>query len=807
MATKKDRLILFDSHAIIHRAYHAVPDFKSSDGTPTGALYGLSNMLMKIIADLKPDYMVAAYDLPKKTFRHEAYDGYKAGRRKTDDELITQIIKSREIFEAFHIPILEAEGFEADDILGTIVHQVLGHKKMNDVEIIIASGDMDTFQLVVKNRVKVFTFKKGLGEIAMYGEEEVVNRYGFLPKYVPDYKGLAGDSSDNIPGIRGIGEKTATNLIQVFGTLEEMYKKIKKDPEVLDKAGLTSRVKNLIIEGEDDAIFSKTLATIRRDAPIDFVLPERFPAGAAQEKIEKLFSELEFRSLVGKVREVIHNGEQIKNGKNGTEKKETAEEIALQGTQEYKREEILRTAIMAWVIDSERTNSTGDDLLFWSKKKTIEEAQKYFEEEIKKDKKNEIVFKEIEEPIIEDIFKMTENGIKVNTKYLEELSVEYTKELNDLKSRIYKLAGREFNVDSPKQLAEVLFKDLGLKPKGSVGKSGSFSTKQEVLEGLAEENPIIDDILKHRELAKLLSTYVDTIPKLVSSDGRLHAEFLQHGTTTGRFSAQNPNLQNLPIKGERGMAIRRAFISEKNTSLVSFDYSQIDLRSLAILSNEEVLVSIFKNREDIHEIVAMKIFGIPKEDVTKDMRRKAKTINFGIIYGMGVSALRKNIGCTTAEAKEFYENYFKQLPGVKNFLENIKVEASKNGFTETLFGRKRFFKDIKSRIPFLRAFAERMATNAPIQGTSADIMKLSIRFAMEDIRSAGIKSAKLILQIHDEIVFEVEDREVNNLVSVVKKAMEEVLPRSYLKLKTDVPLVVNAYAGKSLGELKEIVIK
>jgi 5'-3' exonuclease len=467
MATKKDRLILFDSHAIIHRAYHAVPDFKSSDGTPTGALYGLSNMLMKIIADLKPDYMVAAYDLPKKTFRHEAYDGYKAGRRKTDDELITQIIKSREIFEAFHIPILEAEGFEADDVLGTIVHQVLGHKEMKDVEIIIASGDMDTFQLVVKNRVKVYTFKKGLGEIAMYGEEEVMNRYGFLPKHVPDYKGLAGDSSDNIPGIRGIGEKTATNLIQVFGTLEEMYKKIKKDPEVLDKAGLTARVKNLIIEGEDDAIFSKTLATIRRDAPIDFVLPERFPAGAAQEKIEKLFSELEFRSLVNKVREVLHNGEQIKNGKNSVWKQmRLPEETNPQAREEYKREDILRTSILAWVIDSERTNSTGDDLLFWSKKKTIEEAQKYFEEEIKKDKKNEIVFKEIEEPIIEDIFKMTENGIKVNTKYLEDLSVEYTKELNDLKSRIYKLAGREFNVDSPKQLAEVLFKDLGLKPKG-----------------------------------------------------------------------------------------------------------------------------------------------------------------------------------------------------------------------------------------------------------------------------------------------------------------------------------------------------
>ncbi len=807
MATKKDRLILFDSHAIIHRAYHAVPDFKSSDGTPTGALYGLSNMLMKIIADLKPDYMVAAYDLPKKTFRHEAYDGYKAGRKKTDDDLVTQIIKSREIFEAFHIPILEAEGFEADDVLGTIVHQVLGHKEMKDVEIIIASGDMDTFQLVVKNRVKVFTFKKGIGEVAMYGEEDVMARYGFLPKHVPDYKGLAGDSSDNIPGIRGIGEKTATNLIQTFGTLEEMYKKIKKDPDALDKVGLTARVKNLIIEGEDDAIFSKTLATIRRDAPIDFVLPERFPHGAAKDKIEKLFSELEFRSLVGKVREVIHNGEQIKNGKNGVEINETPEEINPPAGGEYKREDILRTAILAWVIDSERTNSTGDDLLFWSKKKTLDEAKKYFEEEIKKDKKNEIVFKEIEEPIIEDIFKMTENGIKVNTKYLEDLSVEYTKELNELKARIYKFAGREFNVDSPKQLAEVLFKDLGLKPKGAVGKSGNFSTKQEVLESLEEEHEIIADILKHRELAKLLSTYIDTIPKLVASDGRLHAEFLQHGTTTGRFSAQNPNLQNLPIKGERGMAIRRGFISEKNTSLVSFDYSQIDLRSLAILSNEEVLVSIFKNREDIHETVAMKIFGIPKEEVTKDMRRKAKTINFGIIYGMGVSALRKNIGCTTAEAKEFYENYFKQLPGVKSFLENIKVEASQNGFTETLFGRKRFFKDIKSKIPFLRAFAERMATNAPIQGTSADIMKLSIRFAMEDIRKAGIKSAKLILQIHDEIVFEVEDSEINNLVAVVKKAMEEVLPRSFLKLKTDVPLVVNAYSGKSLGELKEIVIK
>ena len=792
MATKKDRLILFDSHAIIHRAYHAVPDFKSSDGTPTGALYGLSNMLMKIIADLKPDYMVAAYDLPKKTFRHEAYDGYKAGRKKTDDELVSQIIKSRDIFEAFHIPILEAEGFEADDILGTIVHQVLGHKEMNDVEIIIASGDMDTFQLVVKNRVKVFTFKKGLGEIAMYGEEEVMNRYGFLPKHVPDYKGLAGDSSDNIPGIRGIGEKTATNLIQVFGTLEEMYKKIKKDPEVLDKAGLTARVKNLIIEGEDDAIFSKTLATIRRDAPIDFVLPERFPAGAVKDKIEKLFSELEFRSLVSKVREVLHNGEQIKNGKNGLETNETPEEANPQAREEYKREDILRTAIMAWVIDSERTNSTGDDLLFWSKKKTIEEAQKYFEEEIKKDKKNEIVFKEIEEPIIEDIFKMTENGIKVNTKYLEDLSVEYTKELNDLKSRIYKLAGREFNVDSPKQLAEVLFKDLGLKPKGAVGKSGSFSTKQEVLEGLAEENPIIDDILKHRELAKLLSTYIDTIPKLVSSDGRLHAEFLQHGTTTGRFSAQNPNLQNLPIKGERGMAIRRAFISEKNTSLVSFDYSQIDLRSLAILSNEEVLVSIFKNREDIHEIVAMKIFGIPKEDVTKDMRRKAKTINFGIIYGISAHGLAMRLGIERHVAAEFINAYFEHYPGIKAYMEAKKLEARTHGYVTTLFGRRVHIAGINDANFMRRAFGERQAINAPLQGTAADIIKR----AMLLLNESGIMNhdSRMLLQVHDELLFEVPEGKGAEVAPQIKKIMESA---AHLSL----PLTVEVSVGKNWGEI------
>lgn len=829
---KSKLLVLLDAHAIIHRAYHALPDFLSSKGEPTGALYGLSSMLMRIITDLKPDYIVACYDLPGKTFRHEAYDAYKKGRPKADEALVLQLINSRKIFEAFNIPTYDSPGFEADDILGTIVKQMKVSLKNNEINIIIASGDMDTMQLIDDKKVQVYTLKKGINDTILYDEEKVKERFNFRPEFLPDYKGLRGDPSDNIIGIKGIGEKTATNLIVEFGTIEEIYKQLRITNYELKfkKTGISPRILGLLKDNEEEALFSKTLAKIRNDAPIDFKLPEKtFWENANFKKAEEIFALFEFRSLLTRLKSFFSNGNVVANLEDSKEKtpaknhtlenlhpvlegqelsgrSEDSSEYDSSQVNEIDEKELQETSIALWLINSDITNPKLEDILLFGKNSSFDEARKYIFEKLKKDELED-VYKEIEYPIISIVKKMEECGILIDKKYFQKLSDEYHKELDKLTHKIYKMAGIEFNINSPKQLGEVLFEKMGIKAPGNKrnkkGASGNFSTKISILEELEKDNPIIKEIMNYRELQKLLSTYIDVIPKMIGEDGRLHAKFLQNGTSTGRFSSQDPNLQNLPIKTDLGKNIRYGFIAKSGYKLVSFDYSQIELRIAAMLSGDKKMTKIFCDKKDIHAGVASFVFDVPIEKVDSEMRRSAKVINFGIIYGMGVSSLRKSLGGTRIEAQKFYDNYFNQFSGVRDYLNSIKEFVIQNLYTETLFGRKRYFSNINSRIPFLKNIAERTAINAPIQGTAADIIKLAIRYANEDLEKEKMLSkARLVLVIHDELVYEIKEEILDNAIKVIKKAMEGVLSRSFINYKTDILLTVQVGSGNNFGEVK-----
>lgn len=789
-------LVLLDAHAIIHRAYHALPDFQSTRGEPTGALYGLANMLMKIITDLKPDYLAACYDLPEKTFRHEAYENYKAGRAKADDALVAQLVSSQKVFEAFDIPIYSVAGFEADDILGTVVEK---YKKEKNTKIIIASGDMDTMQLVEGDKVQVFTLKKGITDTILYDEEKVKERFGFGPELLPDYKGLRGDPSDNIIGIKGVGEKTATTLIAEFGTIEKIYKelKTKKGEERFKKLGLSDRMIELLKMNEEEAMFSKTLATIRRNAPIDFSLPKKtFWETVSPEKIKKAFGELEFRSLLSRLPS-FWNG----NGKEFPKEQE-ASQAGLFADEKVDSFELKAASIALWLINSDLPNPTLEDIFAFAQAKTFKEARKFILAKLKEEGL-EKVFREIELPIVSAVERMGERGILIDRPYFEKLSREYHLELEKLSLKIHKLAGEEFNINSPKQLSRILFEKLELKNGKRKKASGAYSTNIEVLEELSSVHPIAEEIIKYRELQKLLSTYIDVIPGLAGADGRLHAQFIQNSTTTGRFSSQNPNLQNLPVKSELGKKIRTGFVAEKGHKLLALDYSQIELRVAAILSKDSKLSEIFREKKDVHAGVASFVFGVPLEKVDGEMRRRAKVINFGIIYGMGVSALQKNLGSSREEAQKFFDNYFRQFAGLRDYLEGVKAFASKHGHTLTLFGRRRRFPNINSKIPFLRSMAERTAINAPLQGTAADIIKLAIRFAEEDLRDKKLLSrVHLVLQVHDELVYEVEESVLEEAEKTIKSAMENVLYRSFLRLQTDIPLEAHSGFGKDLGEVK-----
>ncbi|MCH7756537.1 hypothetical protein IIC45_00385 [Patescibacteria group bacterium] len=779
----KKRLVLLDAHAIIHRAYHALPDFSSSAGEPTGALYGLSSMLLKLVKDLKPDYLIACYDLPEPTYRHEVYKEYKAGRAKTDDDLVKQLERSRDVFKAFNVRIYDHKGFEADDILGTIVEKVKDNK---NVDTIIASGDMDTLQLVDGKKVQVYTLRKGITDTIMYDETAVISRFGFKPELLPDYKGLRGDPSDNIIGIKGIGEKTATILIKAFGTIENMYKELKMSDSKFEKAGLTPRIINLLKENEEEALFSKMLALIRRDAPIDFEIPgKKWEEELQVEDVLSLFADLNFRTLARRVENMF--------GVASVPDIETKEKESIS----TKAEAELTLAL--WVLCSDVTNPQLEDVLQFTKTSSYKSAREKIFKELNKTKLID-VYTNIELPLIPIVEKMRERGIKLDIKYFEKLSKEYHKELSKLEAKIWKHAGEEFNINSPRQLGDILFEKLNLHVKNQKKTStGQKSTRESELEKLKDEHPIISDILSYRELQKLLSTYIDNLPHMVDKKGGLHATFLLAGAATGRMASHNPNLQNIPIRSDLGAKIRNGFVARPGFVLVSFDYSQVELRIAAFLSGDKKLIEIFEKGGDIHQAVASEVFGVSLKNVDSEMRRRAKVINFGIIYGMGVNALKANLGTSRAEAQQFYNDYFEKFKGLAVYLDHTKADAARRGYTETLFGRRRYFEGINSRLPHIKAQAERMAINAPVQGTGADIVKIAMltidNYIVENNHD---KEIYLLLQVHDELMFEVKKNIVEKVCHDIKKIMESVVSKEDSK---NVPLTVDVSVGTSWGKM------
>ena len=800
------RLVLLDAHAIIHRAYHALPEFSTSKGEPTGALYGVIAMLIKIIEELKPDYIVACYDLPEPTHRHEAYEAYKAGRAKADDNLVLQLERSKDIFIAWGIPIYSHSGFEADDILGTIVEKTKNLKIENcKLEIIIASGDMDTLQLVNGKKVQVYTLKKGIRDTILYDEKGVIARFRFGPELLPDYKGLRGDPSDNIIGVRGIGEKTATQLITTFGTIEKIYKALKKGDEY-KKAGINERIKDLLLANEEEALFSKTLATIRRDAPIDWKLPKPWKESLILENLVELFKQLEFRTMGERIKMLLKGQSGRNVGKPsdrnssgvGAHDEDVGKAVDISVTGRIDKE----LSLALWVVDSNLTNPTLPDVFDFTKTSNIKNAWKVINVELDKRGVRK-VYEEIEKPLEPVVQRMNEHGVKIDAGALQKLSTDYHKELTRLEKEIYKESGQNFNINSPKQLGEILFTKLNL--AGSRQKktaTGGFSTKESELVKLKDKHPIINKILDYRELQKLLSTYIDVIPKLLDKNHRLHSNFLQAGTTTGRMASESPNLQNIPTKSVLGQAIRHAFVADKGFSLLSLDYSQIELRIAAILSKDKNLIDIFKKGIDVHTGVASRVFKVPENKVDKEIRRKAKVINFGVLFGMGVNALKTNLGTDRKEAQEFYNNYFETFSGLSAYIDHIKADAERRGFTETMFGRRRYFAGLKSPLSFIRASAERMAINAPIQGTEADIVKISMIKIDELIQKKGWeKSVCAILNVHDEIVYEVKDSLVEETSKDFKEIMENVMSD---KETYEVPIMAEAAVGKNWGEMEKI---
>ncbi len=787
---EREKLVLIDAHAVLHRSHHALSNFTSPSGEPTGALYGFISFIFKVAKELSPDYLAVCYDLPGGTFRHKSFKEYKAKRPKMDDTLASQIEVSKEALKALNIPAYSASGFEADDILGTIVEQM---KRNKNLKIYIASGDMDTLQLVDDDRVVVYTLKKGIQEAIIYDENAVLERYGFGPEHIIDFKGLKGDPSDNIPGVSGVGDKTATDILKKYGTIESLYEFLRNEEKEIKtrKAKVSSsaeknfpaslRIKNLLLESEEEALFSKSLATIRRDAPVIFSLEDsRWPHGIDRENLEKIFHQYGMKSLSAKLNFFIGEKKDAETLKEKTKGKPIS---LFDGTEEKKVSNL-----------EEKIISSGDEI-----------REKFGQTVTEK------FLIEVEIPLDAILKKMTRHGVILDIKYLKELSLECHKKIKKLEKKIFELSGVEparttdgvqsggFNVNSPKQLGEILFEKLYIgEGRVKMTSTGNYSTDNSQLLKFKDEHEIIPFVIEHREVSKLISTYIDAFPKIVDGENRLHTTYDSAGAATGRLSSSNPNLQNIPIRSELGGRIRRAFVSPKNRFLLTTDYSQIELRVLAILSHDKKLTEVFKAGEDVHTQVAREVFGVSKKEITPEMRRRAKIINFGIIYGMGVNALKASLGCEMKEARAFYDNYFRQFPTIKNYFDELKREAYKKGYTETLFGRKRFFPDIRSHIPYLRAATERTAMNAPIQGTAADFIKI----AMVEIDKALEKKklsmhADLILQIHDELVYEVEEDYLKEVAEIVLDGMKNVW-------KGEVPIEASVKFGRNLAELENL---
>ena len=848
----KKVLMLIDSHALLHRGYHAMSGFATRDGRPTGALFGFLKMILNARNIGEPDYVVACYDLPKPTFRHIAYAEYKGTRTRSDEDLKVQINQSKDFCHALGMPICEMEGFEADDMLGTIAE--LYKDKYN---IMIVSGDMDTLQLVDEN-VKVATLKKG-SEIGVFGVKEVLEKYELTPLQIPDYKGLSGDPSDNIPGVAGIGPKTAIKVLKEFKTVENLYECIKnKESSKQNKYTVEDVLKVVkgkafesIQNSEEEATFSKTLATIRRDAPIDKKIFYNFEKEDSEmhkgfvvdlPEYERLCNLYELHSLKKAFSDDKNNNSNNKSNSN-SDIILPAMNIDLENIIEKKGEiiiserELSELQVMSVILKSEHINLPFEkikELHGISDESNYQQVKDILlgklKEENSQGERLLDYYNNFEQPLFGILENMRSVGILIDTKELGMQKENIKILISNLQQEIYKLAGEEFLISSPKQLGVVLYDNMGLGNKIKKTASGARSTNADMLDSIKSEHEIVGKIINFREMSKVFNTYIEPLDNYILEDGRVHPHFLQAGASTGRFSCENPNMQNLPRNSELGLAFRKVFVSAPDKVFISADYSQIDLRSAAMLSQDEKLIDIFKNNIDVHKGVAAQVLNKNLEDVTDEERRKAKAINFGILYGMGVNALRDAMGVERAVAQEFYDNFKSTFSTLMNYLDKVKLEATQKTYTTTLFGRRRDVPLLASNLPFMRAQGERIAINAPIQGTSADILKLgmiNVNARLEKENENKNSQIKMLLQIHDELVFECDADQKDYFAKIIKEELEKVIDVYLekenikdrvknenksdldknnskdikLELINNIPLIANVSFGKSLFEL------
>ncbi len=882
MAHEQKTFLILDGNALLHRAWHAIPPLTTKDGVVVNAAYGFTNVIEKMLSAYNPDFIAVVWDLPGGTFRNEAFEAYKAQREKKPDELYAQIPIIQDLLTAYGIPSLSVKGFEGDDLLGTISRM---NDKKGGIDTLIVTGDLDTLQLV-NDTTKVVFFVKGLSEVKTYDRDTVFERYSLRPDQLIDYKTLIGDTSDNLPGVAGIGEKGAKELLGAYGTVDGIMKALKDGtlPEKFVKK----------FKGQEKTVeLMKKMVTIVCDVPLkdfDYQMTARKPVDV--EALLPKLRDLEFKSLIKKYEKkgaaagadvsvdptktkAAPQGKKAKIGNlvlttslkdldtskisvmldektqdlfggsialillsdgQHVYKMSAAEKVELEIVVEFlkKCDTIVGHDIKAFIHAFERAGvhineairektfvdimvaayllSQGgrDFSLFEVLNETLETSfteSSTFEEMFPQilpaaekllvklvSEKMLSLFSDMEMPLMSVLCTMELRGIKVDQEKLRDLSEDFAKTIDRLTKEIHKLAGKEFNVNSPSQLADILFIDLELPTKGIKKTKTGFSTAAPELEKLAEEHEIIPLIEEYREVAKLKSTYSDSLPTLVKKDGRIHSNFNQTIAATGRLSSKDPNLQNIPIRTELGREIRKAFIAERDYVLLSADYSQIELRLAAVIAKDESFLKAFKDGADIHKRTAAEIYEVDEDKVTKAQREAAKAINFSILYGVGARALARRTKMSFEEAKQFIEKYFEVHPGIRDYIDAMKLKARTDGYVETLFGRRRYLPEINSGMPQLIASAERMAMNMPIQGSNADIIKLAMIQIDQWIRNSGLR-VHMILQVHDELVFEVHEDDVKKAEKEIPKLMQSIV--SY-----EIPLVVDTGTGKRWGEIE-----
>ncbi len=839
-----EKIILIDANALIHRAFHALPPLTSPKGIVTNAVFGFSSILIKTIKDMKPEYVAATFDLAAPTFRHEEFAEYKIHRKKAPQELYDQIPMVKNLLNAFGIPVYEKQGYEADDLIGSLAIMA---KKRKDLQVIIATGDLDTLQLVDDKRVVVFTLRKGVKDTIIYDEKAVIARYDLKPEQMNDFRGLKGDPSDNIPGVPGVGEKTGSALIKEFGSLENLYKSLEKaekgkSKKPIKKGSISPKLAERLLENKDQAFFSKQLSTIVTDLDIDFSFKKaEWRKNIDFKKLESIFKELGFLSLLRRLPE-IGIGEQVTTQKQKEKKhafdpdknniyvvdptdKKAVQKIKAnpdatvighdlknlfkQKESNHIENKLFDIKIASYLLNPDVKNYEFDEIYYAEFRETPDqdpETKPAYMWKLKERLSEKIesakligVFEDIEMPLIRVLAEMELAGIKINVADLKSLLKLTNKELVKIETKIYKLAGTDFNINSPSQLSEILFNKLQIKGRVRKTGRGALSTAAPELEKIREEHPIIDLVLRYRELQKLKTTYIEPFPLLISKeDGRLHTTYNQTGTATGRLASQDPNLQNIPIKTKLGQEFRKSFIAEKGYKLISFDYSQLELRIVAHIAKDKKMIEVFKRGEDIHTATAAEIFEVDPKDITKEMRNQAKVLNFGIIYGMGPLGFSRASGVNRQRAKEFIDRYFADFSGVAEYMEKMKDKAHTEGYVETIFGRRRLILDIHSTIPQIQAQAGRIAINHPVQGTEADLMKMAmIKISKYIHAELDDKDTRLLLQVHDELVFEVKEKLVKELYPKLRHIMESIY-------KLAVPLTVDVKYGQNWQEMKSL---